>query len=379
VNPKATGLRVVANVANISDVDTIGCANGIVEGPNSVALTYENCSIAGFSSFGIYANQSAMLKGIEMEAIDGNGTNRDTALTPQPKAGASGGSGGSGGTYDSTIAAVPIYVLRSACLEGFSCTPSSAGVLLPYLIEIDASAVAWKWGGLVHYNSGTGSLTHVLKDNRPSYSTYWGDSGGASRTEPLGADKLHVGTLAKIGTTLDVGGVMSANGGLHATTKDLTVQGMQKTYFILRITNSGGVLKHRMTDNDSAALGDYLSKIVAANIGLQATPVGADTTTAFAFGGKVQNGGAGNQHIFIFDTAAQTATKFFGEAVIQFNSVGTVLTVTILLISRNVNGVTQVRPELQFKNAATGVAFLLNTTTIAAGAILDISFNGVLA
>jgi hypothetical protein len=160
----------------------------------------------------------------------------------------------------------------------------------------------------------------------------------------------------------------AASLGVHSNSQ--TLQG-----FTVNIANNGGTLQHRiLSDLASAAAPDFDNKINAANHVETSTPTGADASTAFAGGGKV---GSVNQNRFILDTpAAQATTEGMVSAVISLNKTGTDLTVQATRISRDVNGVTMSRIELDFEDTATGAAFNLNTTNIASGKRLDVTIFG---
>jgi len=246
-----------------------------------------------------------------------------------------------------TAASTPIYVTRSLVLNGAIFSQSS-GVTSDCLIEVDSGALSFAYSGLRHFDrSGAATLTHVIKDNRTGYPAYWGDSTGTgARNEGAASDKLHIGS------------------------PHIYVQAQKLQNFVLRITNTGGVLQHRFggVASPGGALGNYVTKINA-----------TDSSTAMAFGGKISSV---NTNRFICDTATQDSTY---KAPILIASPGAQSVAVPLAVvaqcdvSRNVNGVTSVRLEFQFFNMSTGAAFALTTANIAAGLYIEVQFLGFIA
>jgi hypothetical protein len=139
--------------------------------------------------------------------------------------------------------------------------------------------------------------------------------------------------------------------------------------FNIRLFNDGGTIKHRIGASGDSGLATNLdNKINNASTTLTATPTGANTTTAFAAGAKIGNP---NTSQLILDTAVQLLSNQILTASINFNSSTTALSVWPQTTSDNVNGVTRLRPALQFTNATTGANFDL--TTLPSGAILEIN------
>lgn len=145
----------------------------------------------------------------------------------------------------------------------------------------------------------------------------------------------------------------------------------------LQILNTGGTMQHNISsDNGTFAQNLISSRIVGAVNGNQNTATGADSTTAFSYGGKI---GSANTSYFILNTLPQSASYFDVVPVITFNSSGTSLCVSLDLRSINVNGVTYSRPCLSFTVNGTGAAFALTPANIAAGKLICIVLKGKLA
>lgn len=169
-------------------------------------------------------------------------------------------------------------------------------------------------------------------------------------------------------------------------TKIKTVDGagsgllQDNTAFSLRITNDSGTLKHAIgAYNAPSTAGTWVGKITGASATLATTPTGTDASTAMASGGKISSAVTNR---FILDTAQQaSATVFLGCALNPTAPVKTSMQCNIIMQSRDVNGVTLIRPEIAIWNntgGSTWVAWALDTTNIPAGATLRINCKGYL-
>lgn len=142
--------------------------------------------------------------------------------------------------------------------------------------------------------------------------------------------------------------------------------------FRLVIINSAGTLQHKITALDSSSAATFAALITSASATLGNTPTGADSSTAFATGGKLGSPTAG----FIFNTAAQTAVNIAFVSFLDYNDSGTALTCLPFVASRDVNGTTRVRPEIRFFDAASGATFGVTTGTLTSGKQLNITILG---
>ncbi|MCP5008237.1 MAG: right-handed parallel beta-helix repeat-containing protein [Planctomycetes bacterium] len=135
---------------------------------------------------------------------------------------------------------------------------------------------------------------------------------------------------------------------------------------MLTLVYTGGVVKHAFRNaqdyNDFAST-YYARGVDSVSWTFQTTPTGTDGSTAMAYGGKISSA---STSIFILDTADQIVTSYGYNAMsvtVAMNNTGVVLAVRPYATSRDVNGVTITRIELEFTNAATGALFDLTALT----------------
>lgn len=153
--------------------------------------------------------------------------------------------------------------------------------------------------------------------------------------------------------------------------------------FTFRLVNTAGTLQHRFSDPFGNVLNPSLiSSINAATQALTNTPTGTDASTAFAAGAKISTA---QSNAVILDTPGWPAgvsestvhTQRVGDydcaVSLNFNTSTTALTCIAAVQSFTVNGITRNRWTLGFYDAASGVAFALNTTNIAAGKLVQVS------
>lgn len=189
----------------------------------------------------------------------------------------------------------------------------------------------------------------------------------------LGSGYTVTGGILKVGANY-YGGTNPANFSGTSYTPSMTVYDgkfelayQQLQAFNIRLFNDGGTIKHRIGASGDSGLATNLdNKINNATTTLTATPTGANATTAFAAGAKIGNPATS---ILILDTAAQVFSNQILTASISYNSSTTALNVWPQTTNDNVNGVTRLRPVLQFTNATTGANYDL--TTLPSGAILE--------
>jgi hypothetical protein len=151
---------------------------------------------------------------------------------------------------------------------------------------------------------------------------------------------------------------------------NLSLQGYFPNSFTLEFFNFGGTLQHAMYPASLASADSvWAGGINAQNYLRQTTPTGTDSSTAFAYGGKIQSAANSN---FIFDTAV-VADTMFGICALGYNSTATAGIVPQLILgSGNVNGVTRNRLKMRFTTSA-GDAHDLNTTNIANTKFIQVS------
>lgn len=198
-------------------------------------------------------------------------------------------------------------------------------------------------------------------------------SGGANQFYGIHEDSGSSGNIISGNNCVgNVTGTVLIQGALSILKDD--VGGYIEQAFTLAITNSSGTLQHAIYGQSGAiALGNYSSRINNATASNTNTPTGTDSTTPFAGGGKISSVTANN---FIFDTAAQTVGFTDAVATLEFNSTTNALAVRLQMLSQNVNGVTQYRPNLSFTNPTTGAAVNLTTANIPNGDTIEVRFRG---
>jgi len=164
---------------------------------------------------------------------------------------------------------------------------------------------------------------------------------------------------------------------LSRSSNDNWIKGQKKQSFAINLTNTAGTLQHYTnTAFENTALGNFADKVSGASASAANTPTGADASTNFTSGWKIS---ATDTERLVANTAAQTVADMIGSCVIEYNDTGTALVVYPVFASRNVNGTTQIRLEIGFRNASTGAKFPLTTANIAAGKVIAVKFVGYLA
>lgn len=187
-----------------------------------------------------------------------------------------------------------------------------------------------------------------------------------------GATSVTNGNLSGAVTTSDTL-VTTLASGLNPNFASITLGGMLLQNFAFVLINSAGTIQHKivsavgLTDASS-----YASKITDASATLANTPtvgVGTDFTS-----------GAGiTSNIAVLNTAAQVTGTAFTAVHVEYYD-GNVLTPTVYATytSRNVNGTTRVRLELNFLDLKSGGGFTINTTNLPSGKVIIAKFTGFL-
>lgn len=166
---------------------------------------------------------------------------------------------------------------------------------------------------------------------------------------------------------------------LLSTLSPVVISGQKVQSFSLVLTVTAGVVQHQIvSDSGNASLGNFSDRINGASATLTTTPTGTDSSTAFAAGAKISSV---NANTIILDTAAQTAASFIGGAYLEFASPGgaSVFQARGVFNSRNVNGTTRVRLEIQFNANPGGGTLSLSAPFGANGTFLMARFFGYLA
>lgn len=180
------------------------------------------------------------------------------------------------------------------------------------------------------------------------------------------AARATLGTV--IGTdVLPVASPQASN--LNVTDANLSLNGARLQMFAVEITNTAGTLQHRILgERVSGSASAYAGKITGASVTLANTPsVGAGT--GFTSGAGIDAAGTSR---LIFDTAAQTDSKYAAFAAVEINTTATAgLIVSGRNISSDVNGVTRNRFCLQLLTSA-GASHGITTANIASGTTIRI-------
>lgn len=246
---------------------------------------------------------------------------------------------------------------------------SAPATLYTGQLWIDDSATPWK---LMLYDGTTSWEVCELDatNNRMRLSNSGvDDNGSATRITIDASNNVLIGNGAAA-VTFDSSGNLTAKLGIGFA--DQKIQA-----FEFDLNNNAGTLRHRIGVLGAAGTAaTYVDKITGASNSYGNTPTGADASTAFVNGVKI---GSADTNTIYFDTAAQTQANFAGIATILFNSTGTRLTAWIFSHSININGTTRRRLAISFWDAATGAAFALNTTNIAASKSIQVTFLAFLA
>lgn len=151
---------------------------------------------------------------------------------------------------------------------------------------------------------------------------------------------------------------------------------LYKQEFTLVLTNTAGTIQHRILGSSlTGGTSQYAGRITGASSTLANTPtVGAGTDFTSGVGLTSTDGR------ICFNTAAQQAVEFFGQAVIEFYDGGvTEPTAAVGVVSRDVNGTTRSRIEIQLYTPLTGALWAIDTTRLTAGDFLHIRFSGFIA
>lgn len=183
-------------------------------------------------------------------------------------------------------------------------------------------------------------------------------------------------TVDGSGSGLDADTVDGAHLSALAQLADLDGRGQGYVDFALELENNGGTLRHRFGCYAGAGTaGNFYSKIASAGTGWTNTPTGTDASTAMAGGCKITSGAAAAR--IAFDTADQvSAANISIGASVAYNDTTTPIIVNSTCQTRDINGVTRWRYEIEFRIHATGGVFALNTTNIGTGKKIIIQCRG---
>jgi len=248
---------------------------------------------------------------------------------------------------------LPLYLFRNGAVHDVTISLAN-NTTISHLIEIDANTTNWEVTNLDLLFGSTPATVTVTNGNfkDAATGTYFGGNATAGSVNGNGSYSTSIDAVTSF-----------------------SVKHQQLQSFRFRIFNNAGTLQSQITDSNGTGLPTFSNKIVGASATLQNIPTGADATTAFAYGGKISTT-VSNE--YIFNTASQVVADGLLMANIIFNSTGNSVSVSPVVDTINVNGVSQPRLILAFYNSTTGAAFTLNTTNIPASKAIDILFLGYL-
>lgn len=143
--------------------------------------------------------------------------------------------------------------------------------------------------------------------------------------------------------------------------------------FEVRLQNVGGVLSVAIADGDEGST-NYSSCFIAQSTTLVAQ---SDVSTVAGFAANAGAGRlSGTNSLIVLNTHANVAGRQgFAAGSVRTNG-GTAIAVEVRVKSRNINGVTQVRPEITLRSPTTDAPFDFDTVNFAAGEYVKIPIIG---
>jgi hypothetical protein len=157
----------------------------------------------------------------------------------------------------------------------------------------------------------------------------------------------------------------------------VALDGQKAQTFFVHVKNNAGTLQHGLFVDYNVTLAPaYADRI----IGLIAPGNTYANTPTVGAGTDFVNGGGISANIFVLNTLGQTGNLHFAMAAVEYYDGNVVRPRPIPTFgSRNVNGVTILRPEIRFINDMTGADWTINTTNIPSGKSIGFRFMGALA
>lgn len=185
-----------------------------------------------------------------------------------------------------------------------------------------------------------------------------------------GGSAVGVGNLSGAVTTSG-GTATTLATGLNPDFASISLDGQLLQTFVFAIKNNAGTLQHAFFNNEvTLDACTYASKVTGQTTTYNNTPTvgaGTDFTAGAGIAGTPVNR-------IVINTAAQTASKYFGFAKLAYYS-GNMAPLpgpVANFNSRNVNGTTRTRLEIGMWNVTNGSDWTINTTNIPSGALLYI-------
>jgi hypothetical protein len=239
---------------------------------------------------------------------------------------------------------LPLDLVGNTSIDGLTISLAN-NTTISHLIEQRAACTTWSIQGLEYIFPGSPSGIVVSNGNiKLANGTYVG--GNATGANNVGEGNYSSSTFG--------------------------INGQKLQCFKTRIVNTSGTIQHRVDDTVGNL---YVSGISNASTTLQNTPTGTDSTTAFAFGGKI---GSASPSVFTFDTQEQPGTSPLFMATIVANSTGVAYTAIPFWETKNINGVTRTRLAVQLVSVS-GVSTSWSSAFASSGNFIDIQFMCFLA
>jgi len=304
---------------------------------------------------------------------------------------------GGAGTGEANVDFLVLY------LSGTSVGPCQGGEVVDNFFGADMAAgsqsLNFGGGGTFHSsirvhgnwfrnNNGSSSDINVTKLANsvcgPNYSLsssfhYTGVHNDSNGNELYPPQNSYPGTLPTSRVYGDSRLVNQFVGGVSADSPNgLQIDEQQWNCFTIQIINNAGTLQIQIFDSGvTAAAAGYAAKI----INQSASAINVPTISSGAGFGSAPGGlVSGSTSVLVLNTAAQVVSKNNCQAMIeQYNGNVTSCLVYCGIASRNINGVTQYRPEIRLVNSLTGATVNFDTTYLPAGKIINIKFSGYLS
>jgi hypothetical protein len=228
-----------------------------------------------------------------------------------------------------------------------------------HLIDLSPRAANWEINVRQIYYGGAN-----WRANQPTFTSLFYDRGANAY---FGAGNPSASTSPK-----QMCGQFSSGLTTHGAT--FAVKKQQLNNFALLAVNNSGTIQHKITaPGQSGLAAGWATSIAGANPVFTNTPTGPDSSTAFAFGGKISSA---NPQLFLLNSGAEIPSDVILHSSITLNSTGTAYNVRATLVNLSVNGVSQNWLALQLTGATSGSNIPWATALGTSGWSLEIEFLG---
>jgi len=154
--------------------------------------------------------------------------------------------------------------------------------------------------------------------------------------------------------------------------RQLNQRGAGFNYFVVRLTNTGGTLQVRIGD-DGLNTSSYTDSLLFSNASAETIP---DVDSGTGFGTVGAGRVIGAEQTIVLNTISQIASEQGALVGSVRTNNGVALSVYLEWRSRNIGGVTQIRPEINIRRADTDAPFAFNTTNFTSGEYVQIPIMG---